>query len=152
MLSPAEEMGLSGLSLGSQVRKAFYKIPQPRLAELMKRMHEEAAARHLSYLRDGQPDTVYVMPCPLTVLPDQLAYIHYVSQLLNNALKRLPELYMQDFAVREALRCRPTKRSGSGTAGGQASARTIRSSGALTPSSTSSARCGRTRWCLSSRI
>ena len=47
MLSPAEELGLSGLSLGSQVRKAFYKIPQPRLAELMKRMHEEAAARRL---------------------------------------------------------------------------------------------------------
>jgi hypothetical protein len=107
MLTPAEELGLSGLSLGSQVRKAFAKIPQARLAELMKRMHEEAAARHLWYLRDGEPETVLVMPCPLTLLPDQLGYLHYVTQLLNNALKRLPELYMQDFAVREALRLSP---------------------------------------------
>jgi hypothetical protein len=44
------------------------------------------------------------MPMPVTVLPDQLAYIHYVSQTINNALKRLPDLYFQDAGVREALR------------------------------------------------
>jgi hypothetical protein len=103
MLTPAEELGLSGLNLASRVRKAFYQIPESRLAAMIKRIREEAFRRHLIYLRDGEIDTVRVMPCPVTVLPDQLAYIHYVSLTIQNALKRLPELYMQDFAVREVL-------------------------------------------------
>jgi hypothetical protein len=107
MLTPAEEMGLSGLSLASRVRKAFFQIPEPELVALMGAMRDEATRRHLIYLRDGKPDTIHVMPCPLTVLPDQLAYIHYVSLTLLNALKRLPELYFQDFAVREVLRLLP---------------------------------------------
>jgi hypothetical protein len=40
-------------------------------------------------------------------LPDQRSYIHFVSLTIQNALKRLPELYMQDFAVREILRLMP---------------------------------------------
>src|SRR5262249_13935258 len=107
MLTPAEELGLSGLSLASRVRKAFFKIPEPVLANLLERIHDEATRRHLCYLRDGQLETVRVMACPLTVLPEQLAYIHWVTQTIDNALKRLPELYMQDFAVREALRLSP---------------------------------------------
>ena len=47
------------------------------------------------------------MACPLTVLPDQQAYIHFVSLTIQNALKRLPELYFQDAAVREVLRITP---------------------------------------------
>src|SRR5205807_921254 len=46
-------------------------------------------------------------PCPLTVLPDQLAYLHFVVLTILNALKRLPDLYQQDFAVRDVLRLAP---------------------------------------------
>jgi hypothetical protein len=107
MLTPAEEMGLSGLSLASRVRKAFFKIPDGELVALMRAIRDEATRRHLIYLRDGQPDTIHVLPCPLTVLPEQLSYIHYITLTILNALKRLPELYMQDFAVREVLRITP---------------------------------------------
>jgi hypothetical protein len=107
MLTPAEEMGLSGLSLASRVRKAFYKVPEARLVEVLHRMHEESLRRHLIYLRDNQPEAINVLPCPITVLPEQLSYIHYVSLTILNALKRLPELYMQDFAVRDVLRLSP---------------------------------------------
>lgn len=107
MLTPAEELGLSGLSLASQVRKAFYKIPEPALIALMHRIRDEAFKRHLIYLRNGELDTICVFPCPITVLPDQLSYIHSVSLTILNALKRLPELYMQDFGVREILRLSP---------------------------------------------
>jgi hypothetical protein len=107
MLTPAEEMGLSGLSLAGRVRKAFYLIPEDRVARLMGSIREEAFRRHLIYLRDGQPDAIHVLPCPVTVLPDQIAYIHIVSLTIQNALKRLPELYMQDFAVREILQLTP---------------------------------------------
>src|SRR5262249_20753118 len=79
MLTPAEELGLSGHSLAGRVRKAFYRIPEARLVELLRQLRAESFRRHLIYLRDGQPDAVRVLPCPVTVLPEQLAYIHYVS-------------------------------------------------------------------------
>jgi hypothetical protein len=104
MLTPAEELGLSGLGLASRVRKAFFAIPESRLIELTEQIRAEAKERHLYYLRDGQVDVCHVMALPVTVLPEQLSYIHYVSQTINNSLKRLPELYIQDFAVRELLK------------------------------------------------
>jgi hypothetical protein len=109
MLTPAEELGLRGLSLASRVRKAFYQVPEPDLVALIQSIRAEAFRRHLIYLRDGEWDTIRVLPCPITVLPDQLAYIHYVSLTVLNALKRLPEMYMQDFAVRDLLRVSPAE-------------------------------------------
>jgi hypothetical protein len=107
MLTPAEELGLSGHSLAGRVRKAFYKIPEKELVAMIGRMRDEAFRRHLIYLRDGELDTIRVLPCPVTALPDQLAYIHYVTLTIQNALKRLPEMYMQDFGVRDLLRISP---------------------------------------------
>ena len=107
MLTPAEELGLSGLSLASRVRKAFDQIPQAGLIELTRQIHDQSFQRHMFYLRDGEADIVHIMPCPLTALPDQLAYIHVVTLTLQNALKRLPDLYFQDVAVREVLRLPP---------------------------------------------
>jgi hypothetical protein len=104
MLTPAEELGLSGLGLASRVRRAFYRIPEPVLVERMRQIHDESLRRHAVYLRDGKPDAVHIMPLPVVALPDQVAYIHVVTLAIHNALKRLPELYFQDFAVREALR------------------------------------------------
>ncbi len=107
MLTPAEEMGLSGLSLATRVRKAFEQIPEAELLALMERIHEEAVRRHVIYLRDGELDAIHIMACPLTMLPEQGAYLHYVSLTIQNAMKRLPELYMEDDAVRELLRLPP---------------------------------------------
>src|ERR1700720_4461036 len=107
MLTPAEELGLSGMSLASRVRKAVFKVPEADLAALMQRIEEESARRHLIYLRDNKQETIRVLPCPVAALPDQRAYIHYVSLTILNALKRLPELYLQDFAVRDVLRLMP---------------------------------------------
>jgi hypothetical protein len=107
LLTPAEEMGLSGLNLAARVRKAFDKIPEGAVVRMLQRVREESTRRHLIYLRDGQLDTIRVLPLPLVVLPDQLAYFHSVSLTVQNALKRLPELYLQDPAVRELLRLLP---------------------------------------------
>jgi hypothetical protein len=107
MLTPAEELGLSGLSLAGRVRSAFYKIPEATVADLLARLREQAFQRHLIYLREGKLDTIRVLPCPVTALPDQLKYIHFVSVTLQNALKRLPDLYMNDPAVRDLLRLLP---------------------------------------------
>src|SRR5581483_8319522 len=107
MLTPAEELGLSGLSLATRVRKVFFNMPEQKLAQLIEQLHAESVQRRLVYLRDGDIDTVHVMPMPITVLPEQVAYLHYVTLTIQNALKRFPELYMQDFAVRDLLRISP---------------------------------------------
>src|SRR5271157_3473467 len=107
MLTPAEELGLSGLSLASRVRKAFYQIPEAEVVALIRRVRDEAVRRELLYLRDGAEDAIRVLPCPITVLPDQLSYIHFVSLTILNALKRFPDLYQQDFAIRDILRLGP---------------------------------------------
>ena len=103
MLTPAEQLGLSGLGVASRVNKAFAAIPESELANIIARLREEALRRQLVYVRDGQPEPIRILPRPITVLPDQLAYIHSVSLTIINALKRLPELYLSDPWVRELL-------------------------------------------------
>src|SRR5205823_2932337 len=44
---------------------------------------------------------------PLTVLHEQLSYIRYVSLTIVNALKRLPDLYLEHPAVRKLLPLSP---------------------------------------------
>lgn len=106
-LTPAEERGLHGMSLDSQVRQVFYAMPPRVLVELDRRMTEEAFKRSLIYVRDGQPEAIRVMLRPTGIMPDQLAYLHIISLTLINALKRLPDLYIQDFAVRAAVPLTP---------------------------------------------
>ena len=82
-------------------------LPETEQVRLIGAVNQEAGRRHLVYLRDGQQDSIVVFPWPVTALPDQLAYIHFVSLTVQNALKRLPELYFQDFEVRDVLRVTP---------------------------------------------
>jgi hypothetical protein len=107
LLTPAEALGLQGLRLASRVRRAFYRIPASELRDLLARVESAAAERRLVYARDGEIETVRLLPCPLAVLPDQLAYVHFVSVTIQNALGRLPEIYAADPAVRELLRIPP---------------------------------------------
>jgi hypothetical protein len=104
VLTLAEELGLGGYHLASRVRKAFRRLAQSEQAALIGAVNLDAARRHLVYLRDGGQDAIVVFPWPVAVLPDQLSYVHFVSLTVQNALKRLPELYFQDFAVREVLK------------------------------------------------
>jgi hypothetical protein len=106
-LTLAEERGLHGMSLDSRVRQAFYALPPQVLVDLDRRMTAEAFKRSLVYVRDGQAEAIRVMLRPTGVMPDQLAYLHYISLTLINALKRLPDLYIQDFAIRAAVPLTP---------------------------------------------
>jgi hypothetical protein len=107
MLTPADELGLSGLSLASRVRKVFNQVPENQLIDMMKQVHNEAVSQRLIYLRDGEAEPLRILPIPLTVLPEQLAYIQYVSQTIMGALKRLPDLYLTDPIAREILQLTP---------------------------------------------
>jgi hypothetical protein len=104
MLTPAEELGLTGLAVASRVQHALSRIAPAELAEVVERLREGALAHHLGYLHEGELEPVRILPAPVTILPDQLTYIHHVTLMVQNALKRLPSLYLHDTAVREVLR------------------------------------------------
>jgi len=103
ILTPAEELGLSGLSLDSRLRKVFYGMPQQTIVELRDRMHSAAKKVNLCYWRDGQAETIHLLMRPLAVMPDQLAYLHFVSLTILNALKRVPDLYLEQPEIRSVV-------------------------------------------------
>jgi hypothetical protein len=107
--SPAlsELNGLRGASLAARVRQALYRTPPAALADAFRRMREGGTTRHLDYFSDGLVQTIRVFPCPLTILPDQIEYVHRVVRTLHDALVRLPELYLADPVVRGILRLEP---------------------------------------------
>jgi hypothetical protein len=109
VLTPAEELGLSGLHLDGRVRKAIYAMRPETVIDLARRMALESQKRHLLYLREGEPEVIPIMLRPIAVLPDQLAYLNFVSLTILNALKRLPDLYLQDFSVREIVPLAPAE-------------------------------------------
>ncbi|HUR94502.1 MAG TPA: hypothetical protein VMY76_07950 [Gemmatimonadales bacterium] len=104
MLTPAEEQGLAGLALASRVQHALYRLAPADLAALIERLRAGALSRHVVYLHEGTVEPIRILPAPITVLPDQLAYVHHVTLTVQQALKRLPSLYLHDFTVREILR------------------------------------------------
>lgn len=104
MLTPAEEHGLAGLAVASRVQHALYRLAPAELAGLIERLRAGALAQHVVYVHEGEVEPIRILPAPITVLPDQLAYVHHVTLTVQNALTRLPSLYLHDFTVREILR------------------------------------------------
>lgn len=107
VLTPSEEVGLAALRLAGSVRAAIQKLPEPRLRAVLESIAQRAQAEHLWYLHEGRPDTVRLLGRPLTVVPDQLGYVHSVAQTLHRALKHLPNAYFSDPRVRHILKLPP---------------------------------------------
>ena len=107
MLTPAEELGLSGMNLALRVRKAINRLPEEELAGMLLRVREESARRHLVYMREGREDVINVLACPITMLPDQHSYIHAVCLTMDRALKSLAVLYWTDLEVQRILKLPP---------------------------------------------
>ena len=107
MHTPAEEVGLMGLRLATRVQHAIDRIAPEAMVDLLRDMRRTATKRHLAYQRDGVTETIRLLPCPLTLRPDQLGYTHYISETILNCIKRLPDLYFEVPAVREILRLTP---------------------------------------------
>jgi hypothetical protein len=107
--TPAEASGLRGARLAARVRQALYNLPATELAAAHERMREGAVERHMDYFHDGRVETIRVLPCPITLLPEQLVYLHSVARTLHRGLLRLPELYFGDSAVRDLLRLDPVE-------------------------------------------
>jgi hypothetical protein len=107
--SPAEASGLRGARLAARVRQALYHLPPAELAPAHERMQRAAAERHMDYFHDGRVEAIRVLPCPITILPEQRTYLHQVTRTLHHALLRIPELYFEDASVRQLLRLDPAE-------------------------------------------
>jgi hypothetical protein len=104
---PAEVLGLRAARLAARVRQALYRLPVDDLAAAFRRMREGAIARHMDYFMDGAVQTIRVFPCPITLLLEEVGYVHRVVRTLHEALVRMPDLYLADPAVRAVLRLEP---------------------------------------------
>jgi hypothetical protein len=82
-------------------------VPVDELARAFQRMRDGAVARHMDYFMDGTVHTIRVFPCPITLLAEEIGYVHRVVRTLHDALVRMPELYLADPAVRTILRLEP---------------------------------------------
>ncbi|HWB42852.1 MAG TPA: hypothetical protein VG500_16435 [Gemmatimonadales bacterium] len=107
--TPVETSGLRGTRLTARVRQAIYHLSERELAAAHEGMHRAGLARHLDYFHDGRVEEIRVLPCPITLLPEQVAYLHSVARTLHHALLRMPELYFADPEVRELLRLEPVE-------------------------------------------
>lgn len=99
----ADEHALRGVSLDMYMRQIFASLPDQQVRDLSESVHNEAARRELIYMRDGTVEVINVLLRPLAVFSEQLNYFHYASQTLLGALKRMPELYLKDFQVRQVV-------------------------------------------------
>jgi hypothetical protein len=104
MLTPAEELGLSGMRLAARIQIALHRLPDAELRALLEKTAAEAKDAQLWYLRDGQVEAIPILACPMAVLPSQLSYVHAVSLTMGRVLSRLPDLYLGDPRVRLVLR------------------------------------------------
>jgi hypothetical protein len=102
-----EADGLRRTRLAARVRQALYRVPAAELARAHEHMRAASLERHLDYFMDGAVNTIRVLPCPITILPEQVEYLHAVTRTMHQAILRLPELYLGDPAIRDLLRLEP---------------------------------------------
>jgi carboxypeptidase Taq len=103
MLTPAEASGLRGKQIDMRLRRAAARLTPARLREFAERLRADAWRNHVVYERDGRAEPVRIMLRPLAATADQIAYVHHVCSVLNDALRRLADLYLADADVRRVL-------------------------------------------------
>ncbi|HEU4617894.1 MAG TPA: hypothetical protein VFV10_07620, partial [Gammaproteobacteria bacterium] len=107
MLTPAEELGLAGATLDARVRRAVNRLSDSTLADVARRVAADARSSDIIYERDGGIEAVRIMLRPLLVMPEQLGYLQHVCSRIMDALRRLPDLYLNDAHVRKVLHVAP---------------------------------------------
>ena len=103
VLSPAEALGLSGATLESRIRRAANYVTDATFARIDERLRADARTNQMIYEHEGVQEPIRLMLRPLLVMQEQLSYVHHVCLQLIEALKRLPDLYLEDERIRSIL-------------------------------------------------
>ena len=107
VLSPAEALGLSGATLEARIRRAANHVSDATFARIAERLRADAGGNEMIYEYEGVQEPVRLMLRPLLVMQEQLSYVHHVCLQLIEALKRLPDLYLQDEPIRKIVAITP---------------------------------------------
>ena len=107
VLSPAEALGLTGATLEARIRRAANHVSDATFARIAERLRADARANEMIYEHEGVQEPVRLMLRPLLVMQEQLSYVHHVCLQLNEALKRLPDLYLEDERIRKIVAITP---------------------------------------------
>jgi len=107
VLSPAEALGLSGATLEARIRRAANHVGDATFTRIDQRLRAHARTNQMVYEHDGVEEPIRLMLRPLLVMQEQLSYVHHVCLQLIEALKRLPDLYLQDERIRSILAITP---------------------------------------------
>lgn len=107
ILTAADERGLKALSLDSRLRRAFFDLSASTIWELAEAVPVHARQHGLTYWRDGKEEVINLLLRPTGMLAEQMNYFHTVSITLLEALKRVPDLYLENQAVREVVPLQP---------------------------------------------
>jgi carboxypeptidase Taq len=107
VLSPAEALGLSGATLEARIRRAANHVTDAAFARIDERLRADARTNQLIYEHEGLEEPIRLMLRPLLVMQEQLSYVHHVCLQLIEALKRLPDLYLEDERIRSIVAITP---------------------------------------------
>ena len=107
VLSPAEALGLSGATLEARIRRAANHVTDATFARIDERLRADARTNQLVYEHEGVEEPIRLMLRPLLVMQEQLSYVHHVCLQLIEALKRLPDLYLEDERIRTIVAITP---------------------------------------------
>ncbi len=102
-LSPSDERGLKAFSLDSQIRRAFFDLSASTIWRLAEEVPTASGALGLTYTRDGKDETINVLLRPTGLLTEQMNYYHTVSNVLLEALKRIPDMYLENAEIRKSV-------------------------------------------------
>ncbi|HEX7533377.1 MAG TPA: hypothetical protein VF340_09080, partial [Methyloceanibacter sp.] len=111
VLSPAEALGLSGATLEARIRRATNYVTDATFARIDERLRADARTNQMIYEHEGVEEPIRLMLRPLLVMQEQLSYVHHVCLQLIEALKRLPDLYLEDERIRSILAITPDEES-----------------------------------------
>ena len=103
----AEALGLSGATLEARIRRAANHVSDATFARIAERLRADASGNEMIYEYEGVQEPVRLMLRPLLVMQEQLSYVHHVCLQLIEALKRLPDLYLQDERIRKIVAITP---------------------------------------------
>jgi carboxypeptidase Taq len=107
VLSPAEALGLSGATLEARIRRAANHVTDATFTRIDERLRADARTNHMVYEHEGVEEPIRLMLRPLLVMQEQLSYVHHVCLQLIEALKRLPDLYLEDERIRAIVAITP---------------------------------------------
>jgi carboxypeptidase Taq len=107
VLSPTEALGLSGATLEARIRRAANHVADATFARIDERLRADARANLMVYEHEGVEEPIRLMLRPLLVMQEQLSYVHHVCLQLIEALKRVPDLYLEDQRIRAIVPITP---------------------------------------------